>query len=398
MSIRTHYEWDTDGIYAFAQTTRLLAHACDATQTHPGDARRKLEDFSGLTSEAVENYLRKLESLHNSFGEDLSTLSHASYDLADALRKAARTLRECRSWASSEGLRLRGTEIFPPSLYDLEDEEEEYYRQSMVYSEIQWQAVRAAEDAQEAFTTFSSVCAPLFEDAVDRSSFFTRIMKDSLSDPYPRFDGSPWQNRASGASSALFYAESIMNLAVGVDKWYAGATLKADRYTKWIPFEKVQKFAAGYRLENWEIPKDATRLVDVAKTKLPGVTQFVEDASGKAAPYIQKAAPFAKGAVEIGGAALTGVVAAIDQWNEDARDPELSTGTRVARASVNAVSVGLGALAGAKGGAWVGAAIGSLGGPIGTAVGGIVGGLIGGAIGAWLGEGTSDFFNDYYIF
>lgn len=395
MSIRTHYEWDTDGIYAFAQTTRLLAHACDATQTHPGDARRKLEDFSGSTSDAVENYLRKLESLHNSFGEDLSTLSHASYDLADALRKAARTLRECRSWASSEGLRLRGTEIFPPSLYDLEDEEEEYYRQSMVYSEIQWQAVRATEDAQEAFTTFSSVCAPLFEDAVDRSSFFTRIMKDSLSDLYPGFDDSSWRNGLKWGYWAVSQGGNVLDLIDAYCVASGGTALKAGDYIKRIPFAKVDKIIAKYTPGNWEISKEASRLADAVKTKLPGVTQFVEDASGKAAPYIQKAAPFAKGAVEFGGAALAGVFAAVDQWNEDARDPELSTGTRVARASVNALSVGAGAFAGAKGGAALGATIGSLGGPIGTAVGGIVGGIIGGAIGAWGGEEISDWLNTW---
>lgn len=101
------------------------------------------------------------------------------------------------------------------------------------------------------------------------------------------------------------------------------------------------------------------------------------------------------------GNALTGVLAGVDRWNEDAGDPSLSDGERAVRAGVdggaNIAGAAAGAWAGAKGGALAGAAIGSIFPGPGTAIGGVVGGIVG-AVGAGIiGGGVADSIVDWAL-
>ena len=94
------------------------------------------------------------------------------------------------------------------------------------------------------------------------------------------------------------------------------------------------------------------------------------------------------------GTVVSFATSAWGQWSEDADDPSMETGERVARATTVGVTTAAGGWAGAWAGAQVGAAVGSLGGPVGAAVGGIVGGVIGGVIGSGVGEAVGDWAKD----
>ncbi|MEU6119288.1 hypothetical protein ABZ840_32710 [Streptomyces sp. NPDC047117] len=90
---------------------------------------------------------------------------------------------------------------------------------------------------------------------------------------------------------------------------------------------------------------------------------------------------------------LTAVTSGMSQWSQDAQDPHMSTGKRVARTGVKATGTTAGAWAGAEGGAAAGAAVGAAFGGVGAPVGAVVGGLVGAAAGAGVGSKIADGFN-----
>jgi hypothetical protein len=91
------------------------------------------------------------------------------------------------------------------------------------------------------------------------------------------------------------------------------------------------------------------------------------------------------------GTAVSFGISAYDQWQEDADDPSMGTGERVARSTTMGASTAAGGWAGAWAGTQVGATIGTaVGGPIGTVVGGAVGGIVGGVIGSGVGQAAGD--------
>ncbi|POX37466.1 hypothetical protein C3486_28145 [Streptomyces sp. Ru73] len=92
---------------------------------------------------------------------------------------------------------------------------------------------------------------------------------------------------------------------------------------------------------------------------------------------------------------LTAVTSGLSQWGQDAQDPHMSTGKRVARTGVKATGTTLGAWGGAQAGASAGAAVGAAFGGVGAPVGAVVGGLVGAAAGSGVGSKIADTFNSW---
>lgn len=116
---------------------------------------------------------------------------------------------------------------------------------------------------------------------------------------------------------------------------------------------------------------------------------YGDDAAAAMSQGAQRASAISRG-LGIAGGAVTVGMSAYDRWQEDASDPSLSDGERVARAGADAGANLLGGVAGAKAGLAAGAAIGSIFPGPGTVIGGAVGAAVGGFLGGSAGDAVID--------
>ena len=389
---------DVDGLFAADQQFRTMISQLQTSARDANDARHLIElQLASCVPHAAED-LKKLENSALDTVKLLELLRVAISTYAWAVRKVRDNFRSIREDARKAGLTV--SECGESAFIHLSEQQRDSY--SALFSSLSERCSWTKNNLESANYEFATDLSEIDTSDIERIlGSLVKCFRDKFLPP-------------QGYHAEWKMPKYLQGLVSEGVKTFHGAYLfnKNAIFSPnedYVHLNSWRRFIERGKLSNWKPTRgrhvhQARHMPKVPEGAKPGrlaqnsgeVTQAIR-VDGEASSVLKNVSKLESGAKLLGGgvAIAGGGLSALESYQSDTyHHPEMSEGTKIARAGIKGIATAGFGYAGATYGAQIGAALGAPLGPLGIVAGGLIGGVLGGWIGSSVGDAGAAYIND----